>query len=73
VVTDSTYRNGGRYKRLYHGTSRACHIGESGNDLKLCYDSDCGTCSILRESFKLKYAGEFSVEDMLQKQTNMPR
>ncbi|SCO76932.1 uncharacterized protein FRV6_01144 [Fusarium oxysporum] len=53
-----TYLNGGSYKRLYHGTSRACHIGESGNDLKLCHDDDCGTCGILRQSFKLKYADD---------------
>ncbi|KAF5017671.1 hypothetical protein F66182_10386 [Fusarium sp. NRRL 66182] len=53
-----TYLAGGTYKRMYHGATRACQIGQSGHELTLCNETACQICGILRESFKLRYAND---------------
>jgi len=46
----------GNQQRRFHGTTRACCLGENGLTL-LCQSKDCSLCSILRDSFKLTFAG----------------
>ncbi|EEU45273.1 uncharacterized protein NECHADRAFT_80791 [Fusarium vanettenii 77-13-4] len=46
-------RGGARFKRRYHGTRRACLIGETGQVLEPCDNSECGVCGILKHSFKI--------------------
>ncbi|CAG7851177.1 SubName: Full=Uncharacterized protein {ECO:0000313/EMBL:CCA71846.1} [Serendipita indica DSM 11827] len=42
----------------FHGTTRACLLGDPGNT-QLCSDSTCGLCGIIRTSFDLKlYKGK---------------
>ncbi|KAH7174203.1 uncharacterized protein B0J16DRAFT_180513 [Fusarium flagelliforme] len=52
----NTYLNGGSYRRMYHGTQRACRIGSKGNTLTLCDNDSCFLCGVLRHSFKLNKA-----------------
>lgn len=42
---------------LFHGTNRACLLGEIGNNVVLCSLQDCSLCSILRTSFDVKRCG----------------
>ncbi|KAI1171846.1 hypothetical protein F4777DRAFT_593377 [Nemania sp. FL0916] len=49
-------QNGGEYVKGYHGTRRACHVGESGKSLIYCDNSECNLCCILRHSFDVKHA-----------------
>ncbi|KAF4978808.1 hypothetical protein FZEAL_4875 [Fusarium zealandicum] len=44
---------GGKFRTLYHGTRRGCHIGEQDGPLQLCRNGECYLCNILRDSFKL--------------------
>ncbi|KAJ4185717.1 hypothetical protein NW755_008167 [Fusarium falciforme] len=46
-------RGGGRFKRRYHGTRRACLVGERGHVLELCDNGECGVCGILKHSFRI--------------------
>ena len=41
------------WRRYFHGTRRACHVGRSGDYLNLCNKNACSLCSILRNGFKL--------------------
>ncbi|RYP42547.1 hypothetical protein DL768_010319 [Monosporascus sp. mg162] len=50
------YRNNRDYRRLFHGTRRACRVGEFGDSLTLCKDEDCRLCRILDESFRVEYS-----------------
>ncbi|KAI0760392.1 hypothetical protein C8Q74DRAFT_1319480 [Fomes fomentarius] len=43
---------------LFHGTQRACTIGEDASHTTTCNNRDCHLCSIIRCSFQLKYIGE---------------
>lgn len=45
------------WRRLFHGTQRACRIGDSGNHLALCENDECYLCRILEEGFKIENAG----------------
>ncbi|KAK3946354.1 hypothetical protein QBC46DRAFT_369562 [Diplogelasinospora grovesii] len=45
------------WRRLFHGTKRACNIGDLGYDLELCNDNGCHLCGILRNSFDIEHAG----------------
>jgi len=49
--------NRGNEKLLYHGTKRACLIGEDSSQVDPCYSSNCAVCSILRCAFDPKSAG----------------
>jgi len=43
-------------KFLFHGTNRACLLGEDGHNT-LCASSDCSVCSIIRNSFDIRKTG----------------
>ena len=45
----------------FHGTKRACRVGENNAALELCKKDSCAVCSIMRTSFQLKYAGKYSI------------
>jgi len=48
----------GNEKLLFHGTNRACLLGESSNSVLLCNLKECYLCSILRASFDVKKCGK---------------
>lgn len=47
----------GNEKLLFHGTNRACLLGESSRNILLCGLKECYLCSILRASFDVKKCG----------------
>lgn len=44
---------------LFHGTKRACLLGEDANNLRLCSLKKCAACSIIRSSFDIGKCGKF--------------
>ncbi|KAF9444459.1 ADP-ribosylation [Macrolepiota fuliginosa MF-IS2] len=42
---------------LFHGTNRACSLGEDGASTDLCQRPDCYLCSIIRNSFDITKCG----------------
>jgi len=42
---------------LFHGTRRACLLGEDINNLRLCSLRKCSVCSIIRSSFDIEKCG----------------
>ena len=48
-------KTAGNEQLLWHGTVRACHLGEPGEQ-SFCTDQECSLCSIARGSFDLEYA-----------------
>jgi len=42
---------------LFHGSNRACFVGEGDNCAQLCSFADCGICSIVQYSFDIKKTG----------------
>lgn len=40
----------------FHGTQRACHVGEGSGDITPCSKPECRVCGILKHGFQLKYA-----------------
>ena len=47
----------GNQQRRWHGTRRACNIGDPGH-MTLCTSTGCALCSIIRSSFSIKYASD---------------
>ncbi|KAN0093142.1 hypothetical protein V8E55_003926 [Tylopilus felleus] len=47
----------GSEKLLFHGTNRACLLGESSTSVLLCGLKECSLCSILRSSFDVSKCG----------------
>jgi len=47
----------GNERRRWHGTRRACLIGDNPTDPKLCALTTCALCSILRTSFEVNRTG----------------
>ncbi|KAH7884348.1 ADP-ribosylation [Phlebopus sp. FC_14] len=47
----------GNEKLLFHGTNRACLLGESSGSVLLCSLRECSLCSILRSSFDVSKCG----------------
>ncbi|KIK96581.1 hypothetical protein PAXRUDRAFT_297439 [Paxillus rubicundulus Ve08.2h10] len=47
----------GNEKLLFHGTNRACLLGESSGRVVLCVLKQCYLCSILRSSFDVSKCG----------------
>ncbi|KAF8448706.1 hypothetical protein L210DRAFT_3522920 [Boletus edulis BED1] len=47
----------GNEKFLFHGTNRACLLGESSSTVLLCGDKQCSLCSILRTSLAVSKCG----------------
>lgn len=42
---------------LFHGTFRACALGETEDDMRLCRLAQCSLCSIIRSSYDVKLCG----------------
>ncbi|KAK3937940.1 hypothetical protein QBC46DRAFT_344047 [Diplogelasinospora grovesii] len=42
------------FRTRFHGTQRACHIGDHNGNLTLCRKDECHVCGILRHSFKVE-------------------
>ncbi|KAF7969837.1 hypothetical protein HWV62_25900 [Athelia sp. TMB] len=42
---------------LFHGTKRACLLGENAKNSRLCGSSKCAVCSIIRSSFDIARCG----------------
>jgi len=47
----------GAQSLLFHGTNRACLLGENSNHMSLCNLSKCSLCSIIRRSFDISKCG----------------
>ncbi|KAI9465774.1 hypothetical protein BJY52DRAFT_1143683 [Lactarius psammicola] len=45
-------------RRRFHGTIRACRLGDTSTDGALCRLSNCNMCSIIRSSFQLALVGK---------------
>ncbi|KDQ12130.1 hypothetical protein BOTBODRAFT_635029 [Botryobasidium botryosum FD-172 SS1] len=52
---DSYKKRVGKERFCYHGTSRACQLGNIGQT-KLCNQSTCGICGVLKTSYKVGVA-----------------
>ncbi|EPQ53568.1 ADP-ribosylation [Gloeophyllum trabeum ATCC 11539] len=46
----------GNERRRFHGTKRACNLGDKGSTM-LCSLPECSLCGIIKTSFKLSLAG----------------
>jgi len=46
----------GNTQMLFHGTKRACRIGESPTEVTSCTRDDCNLCKILRGSYNMERA-----------------
>ncbi len=44
----------------FHGTTRACNVGENANETSPCFKNNCALCSIMRTSFQKKFAGNLN-------------
>jgi hypothetical protein len=55
----------GNEKLLFHGTNRACLLGESSRNILLCGLKECYLCSILRASFDVKKCGKALLDNLL--------
>ncbi|KAI1192289.1 hypothetical protein F5X97DRAFT_337673 [Nemania serpens] len=51
-------RNGEEWDEWFHGTQRACYVGEAGDSLSYCYNPECSLCCILRYSFDVRQASD---------------
>jgi hypothetical protein len=49
------------YEILFHGTRRACYIGQNDQFLKPCSRHQCNLCCILRESFDVEKSGQCEI------------
>jgi len=49
---------GANTRRRFHGTIRACRLGDTSTDGALCRLSTCNMCSIIRSSFQLALVGK---------------
>lgn len=56
-IRQITGKNSGVEHLLFHGTSRACALGEAEDSVRLCRLPQCGLCSIIRSSFDIKLCG----------------
>ncbi|KAJ3468203.1 hypothetical protein MRS44_002268 [Fusarium solani] len=50
------YLNRGEARVLFHGTQRACHVGDPNHPLRVCNNTECRLCGILRDGFKIDRA-----------------
>lgn len=48
IVERTRTIDNGNTKRRFHGTIRACRLGDSDTCRDLCEDSDCSLCSIIQ-------------------------
>ncbi|KAI0794920.1 hypothetical protein C8Q75DRAFT_748043 [Abortiporus biennis] len=57
-VERRTSLEGGNSIRRWHGTVRACNLGDEPHENGLCQDDICSLCCIIRTSFQLAQAGK---------------
>ncbi|KAI8676273.1 hypothetical protein NCS56_00514700 [Fusarium sp. Ph1] len=50
------YLSRGEARVLFHGTQRACHVGDPNHPLRVCNNTECRLCGILRDGFKIDRA-----------------
>ncbi len=43
----------------FHGTTRACNVGENANETSPCFKTNCALCSIMRTSFQMKFVSKY--------------
>ncbi|KAI0748867.1 hypothetical protein C8Q74DRAFT_1212366, partial [Fomes fomentarius] len=43
----------------FHGTTRACNVGENANETSPCFKTNCALCSIMRTSFQMKFVSAY--------------
>lgn len=55
----SPFIRSGTQSLLFHGTNRACLLGENDQNVLLCGLPKCSLCTILRESFDVNKCGEY--------------
>src|ERR1700710_327023 len=60
----------GNEKLLFHGTNRACLLGESSRNVLLCSLKECHLCSILRTSFDVKKSGKGFLDPLVNSLTH---
>lgn len=53
----SPFIRAGSEALLFHGTTRACLLGETAEDVMLCKLPHCSLCSIIRQSFDIQLCG----------------
>jgi len=46
----------GNERRRWHGTARACTLGDDPNDLTPCTKTGCRVCAVVRSSYDVKFA-----------------
>lgn len=54
------YLNRGEARVLFHGTQRACHVGDPNHPLRVCNNTECRLCGILRDGFKIDRASKYA-------------
>jgi len=57
-VERRTGLEGGNTRRRFHGTIRACCLGDTSLDGAICREEACNLCRIIESSFQLARAGE---------------
>ncbi|CCL98307.1 uncharacterized protein FIBRA_00301 [Fibroporia radiculosa] len=57
AVERRTNLPGGNSHRRWHGTARACLLGDNEQEMALCLSPSCSLCGILRSSFQVSLAG----------------
>jgi len=57
-VERRTGEDGGNSRRRWHGTVRACKLGEDSDEDTLCMEPACSLCCIIRSSFQLAKFGQ---------------
>jgi len=50
--------DGGNTKRRWHGTVRACNLGDDDAQDELCADTQCSLCHIIQSSFQVAKFGQ---------------
>jgi hypothetical protein len=62
AVAESSGREDPNEQLLFHGTTRACLLGEDAKSLYLCNLSDCLLCNIIRNSFDVEKCGKSNAQ-----------
>jgi hypothetical protein len=52
--------NRGEARVLFHGTQGACHVGDPNHPLRVCNNTECRLCGILRDGFKIDRASKYT-------------
>ncbi|KIK51077.1 hypothetical protein GYMLUDRAFT_181904, partial [Collybiopsis luxurians FD-317 M1] len=42
----------GNVQKLWHATKRQCNLGDDGRRLRICADTECSLCQIIRTSYQ---------------------